>query len=113
MLISYFCGFDAECGDPESVTALQRAKTVVETQYSVVGVVEERNLSLALMEAYLPHWFQGVFNHLNFEEKPLKNPHPEPSEEVVKVLKERLKIDYDFYAFVLQRLNIQKRSLKL
>ena len=67
MLISYFCGFDAECGDPESVTALQRAKTVVETQYSVVGVVEERNLSLALMEAYLPRWFQGVFNHLNFE----------------------------------------------
>ena len=113
MLISYFCGFDAECGDPESVTALQKAKTVVETQYSVVGVVEERTLSLAVMEAYLPRWFQGVFNHLNLEEKPLKNPHPEPSKEVVNVLRQRLKLDYDFYAFVLQRLNKQKMSLKL
>ena len=113
MLISYFCGFDAECGNPESVSALQRAKTVVETQYSVVGVVEQRNLSLAVMEAFLPRWFHGVFNHLNLEERPLNNPHPKPSEEVVNVLRERLKLDYDFYSFVLQRLNKQKRSLKL
>ena len=113
MLISYFCGYDAECGDAESVTALQRAKTVVETQYSVVGVVEQRNLSLAVMEAFLPRWFHGVFDHLNLEERPLNNPHPEPSEEVVNVLRERLKHDYDFYSFVLQRLNKQKRSLNL
>ena len=113
MLLSYFCGFEPECGDPESETALQRAKTVVETQYSVVGVVEQRNLSLAVMEAFLPRWFQGVFDHLNPIEGSLRNPHPEPSKEVVMVLRERLKLDYDFYSFVLQRLHKQKKSLKL
>ena len=34
--------------------ALQRAKRVAETTYSVVGIVEEFNISLGVMEAYLP-----------------------------------------------------------
>ena len=34
--------------------ALQRAKRVAETTYSVVGIVEEFNITLAVMEAYLP-----------------------------------------------------------
>ena len=113
MLVSYFCGFDAKCGDPESLSALQKAKTMVETQYSVVGVVEQRNISLAVMEAFLPRWFKGVFNHLRLVDKSLNNPHPQPSEEVVRVLRKRLKLDYDFYSFVLQRLDKQKRSLRL
>ena len=32
------------------------------------------------------------------------NPHPEPSEEVKDILKQRLKLDIEFYSFVLQRL---------
>ena len=34
--------------------ALQQAKRVAETEYSVVGTVEEFNITLAVMEAYLP-----------------------------------------------------------
>ena len=34
--------------------ALQLAKRVAETEYSVVGTVEEFNITLAVMEAYLP-----------------------------------------------------------
>ena len=113
LLLHIIIKYRPGCADPDDRSALQRAKANVELKYSVVGVFEQRNLSLAVMEAFLPRWFHGVFNHLNFKEKPLSNPHPEPSEEVVKVLRERLKLDYDFYSFVLQRLNEQKRSLKL
>ena len=58
LLLSYFCGYGPGCSDPEDVSALQRAKAAVEEQYSVVGVVERRNVSLAVMEAYLPQWFR-------------------------------------------------------
>ena len=33
---------------------MQLAKRVAETEYSVVGTVEEFNITLAVMEAYLP-----------------------------------------------------------
>ena len=42
------------CHSKVPQAALQRAKYVVEQQYSVVGLLEEFNVSLAVMEAYLP-----------------------------------------------------------
>jgi hypothetical protein len=43
----------------------------------------------------------------------MANPHPVTSEEAKIVLRERLGLDYDFYYFVLQRLELQWRSLRL
>jgi hypothetical protein len=40
------------------------------------------------------------------------NPHPVTSEEARAVLRERLGLDYDFYHFVLQRLELQWRSIR-
>ena len=42
--------------------ALQRAKRVAETVYSVVGIVEEFNITLAVMEAYLPGGHHDITN---------------------------------------------------
>ena len=42
--------------------ALQRAKRVAETAYSVVGIVEEFNITLAVMEAYLPGGHRDITN---------------------------------------------------
>ena len=83
----------------------------MELKYSVVGVVEERNLSLSVMEAFMPRWFANIFDHLDPEDVALENPHPDPDEEVAAELRGRLKLDYEFYSFVLQRLQLQKQSL--
>ena len=101
------------CADPEDRSALQRAKFNVELKYSVVGVVEQRNLSLAVMEAYMPRWFANIFDHLDPEDVPLANPHPDTDEEVAEELRSRLKLDYEFYSFVLQRLQLQQQRLNL
>ena len=107
MLISYFCGYDQGCD------ALQRAKLAVETRYSVV---EKREESLEVMEAYLPLWFRNA----RYQDSILKlgklgtlsNPHPKPSPLVVAELKVRLKLDFEFYEFVKQRLERQRKKIQ-
>ena len=45
---------ESQFGKSSIQEALQRAKRVAETSYSVIGIVEEFNITLAVMEAYLP-----------------------------------------------------------
>ena len=107
-MLSYFCGYGPGCSDPKSVVSLQKAKVAVEQQYSVVGVSEMRNISLKVMEAFLPKWFRGATSRRKEEEKhEMVNSHPEPGEEAKAEMKRRLELDYDFYQFCIQRLQIQ------
>ena len=114
--LSYFCGYGPGCSDAGNVTALKRALEAVEQEYSVVGVVEDRNRSLAVMEAFLPRWFRGVTSlqgeMKGKDKKEMVNPHPEPGEEVRRVLRQRLDLDYTFYEWVKQRLDIQWKSIQ-
>jgi len=109
--LSYFCGQDEECFDPSSVRALKRAMEAVETQYSVVGVVEEYNSTLHVLEAYLPGWFGGATKIFNSMEQKNVNPHAKVTEEVREVLRQRLHLDIEFYSFVKQRLALQLNNL--
>ena len=99
--------FRPGCADPDDRSALQRAKSNVELKYSVVGVVEQRNLSLSVMEAFMPRWFANIFDHLDHR-RWLANPHPDTDEEVAAELRTRLNLDYEFYSFVVQRLQLQQ-----
>lgn len=40
--------------------ALERAKYAVESQYAVVGVLEDMNTTLTVFEKYIPRFFQGA-----------------------------------------------------
>lgn len=40
--------------------ALERAKYAVESQYAVVGVLEDLNTTLTVFEKYIPRFFSGV-----------------------------------------------------
>ena len=113
LLLSYFCGYGPGCSDPKLVSSLQRAKTAVEQQYSVVGVSEKRKISLAVMEAYLPIWFRQATSMEEEREtkREMVNSHPEPSEQTRAELKRRLQLDYNFYYFCIQRLEMQWRSI--
>lgn len=40
--------------------ALERAKLAVEKHYAVVGVLEDMNTTLTVLENYIPRFFQGA-----------------------------------------------------
>ena len=69
MQLTYFCGSHFQCANSTNTQALQvrpcirlkglrccfqMAKNNLETRYSVVGLIEHFNTSIAVMEQYLP-----------------------------------------------------------
>jgi dermatan/chondrotin sulfate uronyl 2-O-sulfotransferase UST len=90
---------------------MQRAKQAVEERYSVVGLLERRNLSLAVMEAFLPRWFRGLTQLPDRTSN--TNQHPAPAGPARRELRRRLALDYDFYAFVEKRLLVQADRLDI
>lgn len=42
--------------------ALERAKRAVENEYAVVGVLEDLNVTLKVLENYIPRFFTGASN---------------------------------------------------
>ena len=56
--LTYFCGQAIECRQFGNKWALQLAKYNVEQHYSVIGVTEEYNATLALFEAVHPEFFK-------------------------------------------------------
>ena len=54
MQLTYFCGSSALCSNSTNRGALQQAKKNLEMRYTVVGVVEQFNASLAVLEEHLP-----------------------------------------------------------
>ena len=57
----FFCGLNEKCSVGGKL-ALQLAKYNIENYYSVVGVTSHLNLTMAVLEAYLPRFFSGLTN---------------------------------------------------
>ena len=95
------------------MSSLQKAKAAVEQQYSVVGLSERRNVSLAVMEAFLPSWFSQAtsMEEEKGSKREMVNSHPEPGGQTRTELMRRLELDYNFYYFCLQRLEMQWKSI--
>lgn len=62
MMTRYFCGHDAVCDNICNPAALARATEVMETQYDWVGVLEDFEESLTLLERTGPAWFRGILD---------------------------------------------------
>ena len=97
MQLTYFCGSDLRCANSSDPMVLQVAKHNLENRFSVVGVVEHYNISVAVLESYLPGldiinllffssttnlisaFFRGASKlSLSSGSKKNVNPHPEP-----------------------------------
>lgn len=92
--------------------ALERAKYNVETQYSVVGVLEDLNTTLAVLEKYVPRFFAGAteiyYNEIkNFNKINKNNFKPPVSEEIKNLLRQNFSREIEFYKFCKQRLHRQ------
>lgn len=62
----FFCGNDQHnCEAFNGLAPLQRAKMNVEREYAVVGTWEDTNITLSVLEHYIPKYFKGA-THLYY-----------------------------------------------
>ncbi|RMX54569.1 hypothetical protein pdam_00004589 [Pocillopora damicornis] len=118
-IIPYFCGHEAFCRRPTEL-ALRQAKINVIKNYLVVGVTEELEDFLFVLERLLPEFFSGVLNiyrtpddNLNSKMTSTKTVNKiGPSPEVQQIMKKHLQLEYDFYEFVKERFHRLKAELR-
>ena len=96
--------------------AMMIAKQNVEKYYPVVGITENMNMSLKVLEKKMPEYFEGgwdaYFNNEEVKKKRWKNNFKLPvSEEVRNILKRNMSYEIEFYEFCKQRLQSQYDQL--
>lgn len=98
--------------------ALQRAKYAVETQYAVVGVLEDLNTTLSVLEHYIPKFFRGATEVFYDEITQLNKINgnsfkPPVSEEIKNLVRRNFTREIEFYEFCRQRLHKQQLALNM
>uniref|UniRef100_A0A1A9WGB5 Heparan sulfate 2-O-sulfotransferase pipe n=1 Tax=Glossina brevipalpis TaxID=37001 RepID=A0A1A9WGB5_9MUSC len=114
----FFCGHAYECTPFNTLGALERAKHAVESQYAVVGVLEDLNTTLAVLEKYIPRFFQGVREIYETSAEYLtkinkNNFKPPVSEKVKDIVRRNFTNEIEFYQFCRQRLHKQYLAVHL
>ncbi|XP_076170206.1 heparan sulfate 2-O-sulfotransferase pipe isoform X2 [Ptiloglossa arizonensis] len=114
----FFCGHSEKCTPFNTVGALERAKLAVEKHYAVVGVLEDVNTTLTVLENYIPRFFQGAtdvyYDEVNSFKRINRNFFKPPvTEEVKEMVRRNFTREIEFYQFCKQRLYKQLRALKL
>ncbi|XP_013115762.2 heparan sulfate 2-O-sulfotransferase pipe-like [Stomoxys calcitrans] len=111
----FFCGHDPVCEPFNSYGALQRAKENVEHDYAVVGSWEDVNVTLKVLENYIPKYFRGVtqlyYDGLAKEKRNNNTWKPKIREEVKEIVRKNFTREYEFYHFCKQRLYRQYLAL--
>ncbi|XP_046807409.1 heparan sulfate 2-O-sulfotransferase pipe-like [Lucilia cuprina] len=112
----HFCGNKKICSQFNSQTATQIAKRNIEQDYAVVGTWEETNITLTVLEHYIPRFFKDAtkifYSDVN---KYHKNATPHKTElepEVEAKLKIQFAYEIELYNFCLQRLYKQYIAIK-
>ncbi|XP_067135203.1 uronyl 2-sulfotransferase-like [Centruroides vittatus] len=101
LLLPYFCGQDERCLILNHPWALRTAKSNMERYYAVVGVVEEMNVTLRVLEATLPVFFKGAWEvYHNLSVRKNQNRQKEHvSEDLKAALRANLTSEYELYHF--------------
>lgn len=114
----FFCGHDEACTPFNTEGALQKAKKAVEQHYSVVGLLEDLNATLTVLEHYVPRFFKGA-SSVYWDEISRYNPinrntfKPPVSEEIKDIVRRNFTKEIEFYQFCKQRLHKQLYALRL
>ncbi|XP_017957433.1 heparan sulfate 2-O-sulfotransferase pipe-like isoform X3 [Drosophila navojoa] len=114
----FYCGHHDDCLPFNSPTAVQMAKEHVERDYAVVGSWEDTNITLTVLERYIPRFFRGAklmyemhTNKITNRNKNKRKPYIEP--EVKEMIRRNFTHEYEFYHFCKQRLYKQYLALNL
>lgn len=117
-IVPYFCGQHPQCREP-GVWAVERAKQNVIENFLLVGILEELEDVLLLLERLLPHYFSDVLtiykspafwkmgNLTGTVKKHM------PTLEALQVLYQRMKYEYDFYNFIRDQFHLTKKKIGL
>ena len=97
---------------------LQRAKEIVDREYAVVGVLEDMEITLRVLENYIPRFFKGVHQiyHDDLDKFTSVNKNhekPSVSEDIKEILRRNFTYEIEFYEFCRQRLHEQYQALNL
>ncbi|XP_069989574.1 heparan sulfate 2-O-sulfotransferase pipe-like isoform X2 [Penaeus vannamei] len=117
-LTHFFCGQQKECRKFNTEAALQMAKENVERYYSVVGVVEDLNVTLAVLEHYVPRFFRGAtdlyWGEIKRFSKVNRNAFkPSVPERIKEMVRRNFTREIEFYDFCKRRLYKQYAALRL
>ncbi|XP_026146606.1 uronyl 2-sulfotransferase a [Carassius auratus] len=117
-IVPYFCGQHPQCREP-GVWAVERAKQNVIENFLLVGILEELEDVLLLLERLLPHYFSDVLNIYKSPEfwkmgnlTGTVKKHM-PTLEALQVLYQRMKYEYDFYNFIRDQFHLTKKKIGL
>ncbi|XP_065359899.1 heparan sulfate 2-O-sulfotransferase pipe-like [Calliphora vicina] len=113
----FFCGNNAKkCMPFNAKLPLQMAKRAVEREYAVVGTWEDTNITLSVLENYVPRYFKGAtkmyYNGLNNDIQNSNPFKPHISEEIKQMVRQNFTREIEFYQFCRQRLHKQYLALK-
>ncbi|XP_030242655.1 heparan sulfate 2-O-sulfotransferase pipe-like isoform X2 [Drosophila navojoa] len=112
----HLCGNQNVCTNFNSEMATQIAKLHVEKEYAVVGTWEDTNITLAVLEAYIPRFFADATNqYYSHKEKFMINSTPHDShldEDVEAYLKQQFAYEIELYHFCKQRLYKQYIAIR-
>ena len=119
--LNYFCGQDKFCYErlpKNDGNVMIQAKRNVENQYILVGVLEESELSVRILEKLLPGWFRGLRGAYNsvLNEKGKSNighNKQNVSDSAREFLKSKLGFEIQFYDWVSRRLQKQALDLRI
>ncbi|XP_030749674.1 heparin sulfate O-sulfotransferase [Sitophilus oryzae] len=112
--IPYFCGHAANCWKPGNKWALSEAKNNLVNNYFLVGVTEELEDFIAVLELSLPRLFQGAMDYFTQSNKSHLRQTVQkilPSEETIKKIKASTvwQMENEFYEFALDNFHYVKR----
>ncbi|XP_055843998.1 heparan sulfate 2-O-sulfotransferase pipe isoform X3 [Episyrphus balteatus] len=115
----FFCGQDdSVCLPFNSYHAMQIAKRTVEKEYAVVGSWEDTNITLSVLEKYIPKFFNKALDVYQKSQHLLgkvnKNTsRPPVTQEVRDLLSRNMTHEIEFYQFCKQRLYRQYLAVTL
>jgi len=114
----FFCGHEEACVGFNTEVALRKAKENVEKHYAVVGVLEDLNKTLTVLEHYIPRFFKGAkdvyYNQIQKFSKINRNIYKPPvSEDTKNLVRQNFTREIEFFEFCKQRLHKQYLALKL
>jgi len=114
----FFCGQDDDCTGFNTEIAMKKAMHNVEKNYAVVGVLEDMNKTLAVLEHYVPKFFKGATNTYwedmrNFRALNRNIYKPPVAEATKEIVRKNFTREIEFFEFCKQRLHRQYMALNL
>jgi len=111
--IPFLCGHSAECWELNSEWALQQAKINLLTKYTLVGVTEQMEEFVVLLEATVPKVFRGITDlyRKGGQSHVRKTLHKDPlSKETIKSIQasKTYQMERELYDFALNHFNDMK-----